>query len=204
MKFPALFFDFDGVLVDSEPLHHAAWQQVLDEFRFVLSWEDYERNCIGVSDRAMIQSLVDLSQGALPFDPIWQRYADKKRIFRQMMFERPPLTQATQDMLHAAGQRLPLALVTSSESAELTDFLQMTGLDQHFQASVFGDDVQERKPSPEPYLLAAQRMGVSRALVVEDSAAGEASARAAGHEVMRVRNAAEAVEKVNAWLALPL
>jgi len=57
---------------------------------------------------------------------------------------------------------------------------------------ITGEDVQNFKPSPEPYLLAAERLGVTHPLVIEDSDAGVASGRAAEFEVLRV----SAVEKV--------
>ena len=56
---------------------------------------------------------------------------------------------------------------------------------------VGGGDVKLQKPSPEPYLLAATRLGVDTALVLEDSAAGIASGRAAGFEVIPVRHPTE-------------
>jgi HAD superfamily hydrolase (TIGR01509 family) len=56
---------------------------------------------------------------------------------------------------------------------------------------VGGENVKRHKPAPEPYLLAAERLGVTRALVIEDSAAGVASGRAAGFEVMTVKHPRE-------------
>ena len=62
---------------------------------------------------------------------------------------------------------------------------------EHFDTVVGGGDVKTQKPSPEPYLLAATRLGVDTALVLEDSAAGIASGRAAGFEVIPVRHPTE-------------
>ena len=59
-RYDAVLFDFDGVLVDSEPLHHECWSEVLKRFGLGLTWEDYAANCIGVSDRNMIQALCDI------------------------------------------------------------------------------------------------------------------------------------------------
>jgi HAD superfamily hydrolase (TIGR01509 family) len=61
-----------------------------------------------------------------------------------------------------------------------------------FELLITGEDVRNFKPSPEPYLLAAERLGARRPLVIEDSDAGVASGRAAGFEVLRV----SAVENV--------
>jgi HAD superfamily hydrolase (TIGR01509 family) len=64
--------------------------------------------------------------------------------------------------------------------------LVRSGIRQYFQLLVTGEDVQNFKPSPEPYLLAAERLGARRPLVIEDSDAGVASGQAAGFEVLRV------------------
>jgi sugar-phosphatase len=62
------------------------------------------------------------------------------------------------------------------------------GIRDHFDTVVGGGDVSRLKPDPEPYLLAATRLGVDSALVLEDSAAGIASGRAAGFEVLPIRH----------------
>ena len=65
------------------------------------------------------------------------------------------------------------------------------GIREHFDTVVGGGDVIRQKPAPEPYLLAATRLGVDKALVLEDSAAGIASGRAAGFEVITVHHPSE-------------
>ena len=57
--YDAILFDFDGVLVDSEPLHWECWREVVSPYGLDLTWEDYARECIGVSDRKMIQALAE-------------------------------------------------------------------------------------------------------------------------------------------------
>jgi beta-phosphoglucomutase-like phosphatase (HAD superfamily) len=64
----------------------------------------------------------------------------------------------------------------------------------HYFDTVVGADVQKHKPHPEPYLLAASRLGVTRAVVLEDSEAGIVSGRAAGFEVLPIRHPNEVAE----------
>jgi HAD superfamily hydrolase (TIGR01509 family) len=75
------------------------------------------------------------------------------------------------------------------------------GLRGYFQTIVGGGDVKKHKPEPEPYLLAAERLGVKNPLVVEDSAAGIASGRAAGFEVLAISHPSKVPELVRAFLA---
>jgi HAD superfamily hydrolase (TIGR01509 family) len=71
---------------------------------------------------------------------------------------------------------------------EIEPLLVAGGVRGHFATVVGGESVQRHKPAPEPYLLAAERLSVERALVIEDSAAGIASGRAAGFEVLAVKH----------------
>ena len=87
-----------------------------------------------------------------------------------------------------AGGRVPMAVVTSSARAEAHQKLRLSGIAAAFDLVISRDDVTAAKPSPEPYLLAAQRLGVlpSRCLVFEDSEVGAEAAHRAGCVVVQV------------------
>jgi HAD superfamily hydrolase (TIGR01509 family) len=76
------------------------------------------------------------------------------------------------------------------------------GLMERLDTTVFGDDVTRHKPDPEPYLKAASLLGVTRALVVEDSEAGQASGLAAGFDVVRIPTPDQTAELVRRHLGL--
>jgi HAD superfamily hydrolase (TIGR01509 family) len=97
-------------------------------------------------------------------------------------------------MLPDLHRQFKLAVVSSSSCSEIEPLMVAGGIRQHFDTVVGGGDVKIQKPSPEPYLLAASRLGVEKALVLEDSAAGIASGRAAGFEVLPVRHPTEVPE----------
>jgi HAD superfamily hydrolase (TIGR01509 family) len=86
---------------------------------------------------------------------------------------------------------LRLGVVTSSNRLEVEPVLVAAGIREYFGALVCGGDVSRQKPWPEPYIRAVGLLGVSAALVVEDSDVGVESARAAGFEVLRVGNPTE-------------
>jgi HAD superfamily hydrolase (TIGR01509 family) len=79
-----------------------------------------------------------------------------------------------------------LGVVSSARGSHLYPLLEVLGLRERFDTIVCREDVTELKPSPEPYLTAARRLGVSRVLVVEDSDAGAESGRAAGFDVLMI------------------
>lgn len=197
MSYEAILFDFDGVLVDSEPVHFAVWREVLEPFGIELHREYYDRNCIGISDRAMIQRLVDLKPGA-SFDAIYAEYPRKKRLFRERMLVAPPVEPDTLTLIREVSERYRLAVVTSSGETEVAPILDRIGIANCFHACVYGGDVARLKPAPDPYLRAGELLGVSRALVVEDSEAGQASGAAAGFDVVAIPAAADVARLVRA------
>ena len=94
-----------------------------------------------------------------------------------------------------------LAVVTSSSKLEIGAILKSEKILDRFDVAVYGDDVTNLKPHPEPYLLALERLGVTKALVLEDSEPGMRSGRAAGCEVLAVKHPSEVAGMVRARLA---
>ena len=186
----AIFFDFDGVLLDTEPVHWACWAEALVPAGLILTWEYYRERCIGIDDRDMLRTLARQADPPRDWDSLWALYPAKKQLFQARMTA-PPFEPALLDMLPALHGRFKLAVVTSSAAAEIEPLLESGGIRPYFDTIVGGGDVSRHKPAPEPYLLAATRLGVERALVLEDSAAGIASGRAAGFEVIAVRRPGE-------------
>jgi beta-phosphoglucomutase len=185
LKYDSILFDFDGVLADTEPIHYQCWLEVLAPFGIEPTWDYYSRECIGISDRLMVERI---STPAL-FDQIWPKYADKQALFRHKLTLKSPFLEETAALISDLSPHYKLAVVSSSGRTEVEPPIVRAGLRDHFQAMVCGKEAGNLKPSPDPYLHAAELLGAKRPLVVEDSAAGEASGRAAGFEVLRVESA---------------
>jgi beta-phosphoglucomutase len=188
--FQAIFFDFDGVLLDTEPVHWACWAEVLAPAGLTLTWEYYRDQCIGIDDRDMLRTMARQADPPHDWNSLWALYPAKKQLF-QARLTAPPFEPDLADMLPALHREFKLAVVSSSSRAEIEPLLMTGGIHEHFDTVVGGGDVKTQKPSPEPYLLAATRLGVDTALVLEDSAAGIASGRAAGFEVIAVPHPTE-------------
>ncbi len=185
MKHDALLFDFDGVLADTERVHHRAWNQTLEPLGIQLDWEAYQKNFVGVADEVALRERLKL-------DDRDGLVARKQALFRKGLEESHPFLADTGKLLEELCTFYKLAVVSSSYKSEVEPPLVRSNLRQYFQMLITGEDVRNFKPSPEPYLLAAERLGVKHPLVIEDSDAGVASGRAAGFEVLRV----SAVENV--------
>ena len=188
--YEAILFDFDGVLVDSEPVHFVCWQEILGEFGLSLDWETYNRHGIGVSDRELLTMLCRQRNPPIEVERLLAQYPRKKDLFRARMLEGNPFSEDVLKLLPELTD-FRLAVVTSSGQGEVEPLLTAAGVRSFFQAAVYGGDVKRLKPAPDPYLLAVEKLGARTALVVEDSNAGEASARAAGLDVLRIGHPSE-------------
>lgn len=188
--YDSILFDFDGVLADTEPIHWSCWTETLSGLDIELPWETYRANCIGVADRNMLAFLASLAGRPIDPESLRPQYAKKKELLRSKLQTASPCSAETIAMLRSLGG-YRLGLVTSSSRLEVESVLERAGVRSLFAAAVFGEDVARHKPDPEPYLLAASRLGCVKPLVVEDSAAGVESAKAAGFDYLRVASPAE-------------
>jgi HAD superfamily hydrolase (TIGR01509 family) len=196
----AIFFDFDGVLLDTEPVHWACWAEMLSTVGLALTWEYYRDYCIGIDDRDMLRTMAKQADPPRDWESLWVLYPAKKRLFQERM-KCPPFERALVAMLPELHRDYRTAVVSSSSASEIEPLLVAGGIREHFDTIVGGEMVTKHKPAPEPYLLAAERLGVARAIVLEDSAAGIASGRAAGFEVIPIHHPSEVAGMLRERLA---
>ncbi len=199
-RYDAILFDFDGVLADTEPLHFACWKEVLEPLGINLNWPFYHERCIGVSDRQMVERLAAERIPPLPLDQAMPAYHSKLGIFRAKIEANPPFLKETVALVRELCSIYRLAVVSSSGRGEVEEPIYRAGFRDCFQSFVCGKEVPNLKPSPDPYLRAAELLGATRPLVIEDSDAGVESARAAGFDVLRVSSAESVALEVRAWL----
>jgi HAD superfamily hydrolase (TIGR01509 family) len=178
--FAAILLDFDGTTVDSEPLHCRAHQHFLARQGINISEAEILGN-IGKSDRMFY---LELMQRFGKQGDVMAWMAGKTEILKDIyrsegLILRPGVRELLDD---AARHGVPVSLVTSTEREVAALGLAVIGLDKRISARVCYEDVVNRKPAPDPYVLAAKRLGVppERCLAIEDSPNGVKSAVAAG------------------------
>ncbi|MEP7354597.1 MAG: HAD family phosphatase [Acidobacteriota bacterium] len=189
----ALLFDFDGVLADTEKAHHASWNKTLEPFGIQFSWEDYLTQCVGIADRMLVERLKLPNPAAA--------VANKQKELRANLLLNPPFFSQTLDLVRELAQEHRLAVVSSSARPEIEPLLEVAGIRSYFEIMVTSEDVSRLKPAPDPYLLAAEKLGVRKPLVIEDSDAGVASGKAAGFDVLRVSRVDLMPQELRAMLA---
>ena len=181
----ALIFDLDGVIVDSMPLHTAAWRLYLE--RMGIACEDIESRMHG---RRNDEIVADFIATDLPPDVIARHGAAKEELYREMMRSelRRYIVPGVAEFLASCGGA-PIALASNAEPANVAFILDGVGLRDRFQVIVDGHQVERPKPAPDIYLRAAELLGIpiERCIVFEDSPAGVTAARAAGGKVVGVQ-----------------
>lgn len=187
-RYEAVLFDFDGVIADSEPLHHSCWAEVLAPLGVDVDWETYRKHGIGLADRELVQFFCTRADPPVPLEHGFAHYSRKQVLFQQRMLEAPPVSTEALDFIRSLCS-YRLGLVTSCVRCEVEPVVRRLGILDCFGTAIYAEDVRHHKPAPDPYLEAAARLGVKRALVVEDSAAGVASGRAAGFDVVQIPEA---------------
>jgi HAD superfamily hydrolase (TIGR01509 family) len=175
----AIIFDMDGLMVDSEPLAHQAWNDVLQSYGQRLDEATYSR-LVGLRLDATAR-LVQQSY-ALPVTPDQLAEAKENRLSQIRALGVPEMPGLRRLLGEVKARGLPWAVATSSPRATAEENLQQLGLLPFCRAIVGGDEVSQGKPSPEIYLLAAERLAVSSqyCLALEDSIPGATAAQSAG------------------------
>ena len=181
--FKAYLFDCDGTVADSMPLHLVAWQTALAEFDCTFTPEQFY-GWGGLPAEVVIEKL-NAQQGLHMYSVM---VADRKE---ELYYELLPQLQAVPEVLEhvlAAQGRIPTAIVSGSTLESVTASLETLGLMDKFDTLVCAGDYAHGKPSPEPFLLAAKRLGVApeHCLVFEDADPGIVAAKAAGMASVKV------------------
>lgn len=194
----AVIFDFDGVLVDSEPLHFRAMRESLVPEGIVIDNTEYLRNYVAYDDRNAMRLALD--QHGRGRDParVEQLAQRKARVFEQLRRD-VPFFPGARELVRELQREVPLAIASGARCAEIVDILDEGGVRDAFAAIVGADDVARTKPHPEPFLEALRRLqplaeGLEAAdcVVLEDTPPGIAAARAAGMTVVGVAHTYDA------------
>lgn len=196
----AVLFDMDGLLFDTEQLFFEAMQAAGAEAGRVVPPALYH-SLIGHTRERNFAILRDHYGSAFPaeeFHALCHRHMD--RLVADGLRLKPGVAELL-DQLDAAG--LPRALVTSSRRASVDHHLGAFNLEHRFNTVVAHGDYASGKPHPEPYLLAAARLGVDPAacLALEDSYNGIRSAHGAGTVAVMVPDLLPATDEMRALAA---
>lgn len=195
----AVLFDFNGVLVDDEPLHLELFQEVLTEEGVELSEEDYYRDYLGFDDRDCLSAVL-VAAGREPSLETLARLITRKASRYQERIRRDgfPFFPGATELVRALGEAgYLLAIVSGALREEVLGALRQESLDRWVKGVVAAEDVEAGKPDPEGYRKGLEILSTVPPLpdrlihphevtAVEDSPAGLEAARDAGLRTLGV------------------
>lgn len=184
-SFKAVLFDMDGVLVNSEPVITEAAIQALREFGVEAHPHDFHQ-FTGMGEDRFIGGVAEL-HGTPYVIPMKTRTYE---IYGELVGGMIEVYHGTLLLLNKLKEHgIPVALASSADMVKVKANLQAAGIAEDlFAAIISGDDVANKKPAPDIYLLAASRCGMAPAdcVVVEDAISGIRAAKAAGMRCVAV------------------
>ena len=208
MTLKAILFDFNGVIINDEPIHEKLIDRILLDENLTLKRGEYKKVCLGRSDRTCLRDFLKSRGRIISEEYLTQLLKRKAQAYVAQLkkLEKLPLYSGLDDLIFQVqcpkGQASPspnlkLGLVSGAIRKEIELVLHRANLAEYFQVIVAGDDLTTSKPEPDGYLLALERLNQenpqldlqpSECLVIEDTLAGVQAAKRAGMYVAGVAN----------------
>lgn len=200
MTLKAVLFDFNGVIINDEPLHEKLIEQILIEENLRPIPGEFQQICLGRSDRVCLTELLNRRGRVVSENYLIQLMQRKAQAYQQQLeqIEKLPIYSGLNDLIfQVRSQKLKLAIVSGAMRSEIELVLNRANLALHFPVIVAGDDITTSKPEPDGYLLAVERLNQeypdlqlhpSECLAIEDTPAGIQAAKRAGISVVGVAN----------------
>ena len=206
----ALIFDFNGIIVDDEPIHFELFKQVLAEEGIKLTEADYYARYLGFDDRGAFTAAYR-EHGRSLDEKLLARLIDRKAIYYQSEIRsKVRIFPGVEKLVTTLVPVLPLAVASGALRQEIETILSAAGLLKHFAVIISAEDVDHGKPEPEIFLKALARLNAqvedghpidaADCLVIEDSKEGIRGARRAGMKCLAVSNShpMELLQEANA------
>jgi HAD superfamily hydrolase (TIGR01509 family) len=198
-----LLLDFNGVVINDEPIQMRAYLEVLTEHRIDLTEEDYYAS-LGMDDRTFVRAAYERGGNKVEDKKVDEIVAAKSAKWRSFVEKELPLFEGIDGFIEKCSHHFSLGLVSMSRLSEIDFVLDKTGLGKFFSIIVSAEDVEKCKPDPECFRIGFKRLDAARmllghlpmthgeCLVIEDSPPGVAGARAADLPALGVSNTVDA------------
>ena len=190
----AVIFDLDGTLVETEPLHFAAFNEVLRADGVEIGFDDYTARLIGLNDRDCFATVLSENGKDAGEQHVAELIGRKTIVYQSIIAERDVLYPGAEKFVRDCANRFPLMIVTGTLRAEAETILRRAGLRELFLDIIAAEDVDRGKPEPDGFVAALGRIGfllrqrdpvlADECLAVEDTPAGIEAAHRAGMKVL--------------------
>jgi beta-phosphoglucomutase len=195
----ALFFDFNGVIIDDENIQMNAYKEVLKEYDIDLTEKSYF-GALGMDDKTFVKAMFDLAKKPIAASVLEDVLSTKTNLHRQMIEDELPLFPGVLTFLKATSRHFSLGLVSMANSLEINYVFERAKLGPLFSVLVMADDVSVCKPAPDCYERGLEKLNEKRqserllpllateCVAIEDSPPGIQSARGAGMYTLGITN----------------
>ncbi len=205
----AIIFDFNGIILNDEPVHFQAMRDAVAELGIRVSEQEYWDNYLPLDDKSCLRAICLKHGRELTEEETGDTLECKARLYRRRLRHRFPLFPGVAELIRTSAGQFPLAVASGARRDEIELTLTATGLIQYFQVLVGAQDFIQGKPHPESFLRALRLLNgklnngspairPKECLVIEDSIGGIEGARAAGMFCLAVTNSYPAGRLVGA------
>ena len=194
----AVLFDFNGVIINDEPIHQELINEILIGENLLPLGSEFAELCLGRSDRVCFRNVLTRRNRQVTEEYLTKLINKKASLYRERLekLEKLPIYEEIYSFLERVKARdLQIGLVTGAIRSEVESILQRVGLGDYFSVIVTGDEISTSKPQPDGYLLAVERFNrwnfnlqlqPQECLVIEDTFVGCEAAKRAGMQVVGI------------------
>jgi HAD superfamily hydrolase (TIGR01509 family) len=195
----AIFFDFNGVIIDDEPLQLKVYQEILHRHGIRLTEEQYY-GALGMDDQLLVRTIFERERKPHTEETLQLVIERKSELRRELIGDKLPLFPGVVTFVKATSRRYSLGLVSMARRIEIDYVLDHARLRSFFSVIVSAEDVKVCKPAPDCFRLALEKLNEKRqtsrllpvlneeCLVIEDAPPGVEAGVAAGMRTMAVTN----------------
>lgn len=199
----AILFDLDGTIVNTDPIHYQAWQQMLWKYNIEIDEVFYKSRISGRLNPEIIKDILpelSIAEG--------NKFADEKEaLFRQLASHLQPLDGFAELIAWTEAHKLKRALVTNAPRLNAEFMLEVLGITEVFEQIVLADDCVAGKPDPAPYQVALSKLKITAeaAIALEDSPSGIRAAVGADIQTIGIASThnPKVLQEVGAFMAIP-
>lgn len=199
----ALLMDFNGVIINDEPIQMRAYQEILAAEDIALTDEAYYE-CLGMDDRSFVEAAYTRAGRTPEPNKVLELTQKKSQMWHDIVSDEVPLFEDVENFIRKMANDFSLGIVSMSGRADILYILERTNLMSCFDVIVSAEDVSACKPDPECYRIGFRELDLARTakghlpmihsecVVIEDSPPGVQAGRAADLHVLGVTNTVDA------------
>jgi beta-phosphoglucomutase len=195
----AILMDFNGVIINDEPIQHAAYKEIFSADGIDVTDEMYYSR-LGMDDKTFVASILEEAGKPVDFEHVLELTAAKTEHWRNIVSDAMPIFEGVENFVRKCSQELSLGIVSMAKREEIDFVLEKVGIADCFSVVVSAESVSQCKPDPQCYREGFRQLDLARTsqghlpmvhqdcLVIEDSPPGVQAGRAADMPVLAVTN----------------